>query len=319
MNTIPLLFNERQINHTILGGTEKPEKVLMPVTCLVLNRSASPYRTIIFDSLLRHGFESIICVEPYRKNFSIDINETVQLYPAVKFVVPHDEVTPGDMLNLGFAAAQTDYVLVLQDDLCTEDFQFTTVQALRFMEKGQFCVCPRLISSNLQTVPSFLSPSVQKAVFTVDSSSLISDGSKTLYAFDLAGFYNREKFMQLGGADYTIVSPYWQKLDLFFRAWLWGETVSLSVGFTLSYSGALPEENQTVDFSYLRFYLKNLMPVYTTDHAEIPLKSFFAFNTQTTCGLGESVRLFKDAREWTKKNKYRFKKDATSLIENWEK
>ena len=160
---------------------------------------------------------------------------------------------------------------------------------------------------------------MEKSVFTVASSPSLQEGDVTLYPADLAGFYDRNKFIQLGGADYTISSAYWQKVDLFCRAWLWGERVSVQTAFSFSYSGDVPEENQTVDSSYLRFYIKNLLPVFKNDHAEIPLSSFFAFRAHRSCSFRDALELFGLARKWTEKNKYRFKKDAATLIQNWGK
>ena len=81
----------------------------------------------------------------------------------------------------------------------------------------------------------------------------------------------------------------------------------------------LEEENLTVDISYLRFYLKNLLPAFLSDHAKIPWISYFAFKLKSSCGFVESMRQFKDAMRWTKENQYRFKTDAVALIENWGK
>ena len=317
MNTIPSIFNERQINHTVVGGGEKPAKVQMPVTCLILNRSGNQYRNRVLENLVYHGFESIISIEANAKNPNLDTLS--RQYPCVKFLVPLEEVTAGDMVNMGFAEAVTPYVLVLQDDLCADAVQFTPLLAKKLIDRREFCVCPRLLSSSMQMLPVRFSPAVKKSVFQVESSLSVSEGVETLYAADWAGLYDREKFIQLGGADYTIESPYWQKLDLFCRAWLWGERVSLETAFSFTYAGDIPEEDQTVDYSYLRFYLKNLLPVYRSDHAEVPVSSFFAFKSRSSRGLGESVSLFKDARRWTAVNTYRFKKDAAWLIENWGK
>lgn len=63
MNTIPLIFNERHINYTSVGGTESARKVLVPVTCVVLNRIEGQYRPRVFDNILSKGFDQVISVE----------------------------------------------------------------------------------------------------------------------------------------------------------------------------------------------------------------------------------------------------------------
>ena len=317
MNTIPTIFNQRQINYTVLGGTEPISKVSMPVTCLVINRSGGLYLSIIIDNLLQKGFENIIFMSPNTNRNSLD--EMSRQYPQVRIQIALDDVTPGDLINMGMSVSTTPYVLVLYDDLCTDSVSFNSTIAKKLIEQQKFCLCPKLISASHQIVPICFTPLVEKSVFDVETSSNIPENHYTLYAADWVGFYNRELFMQLGGADYTIESPYWQKIDFFFRAWLWGEKVSIDSLMCFSYSGDLPEENRTIDYSYLRFYLKNLLPVFKNDHAEIPLFSFFAFNLRASCSLKDSIALFKEARRWVNENKYLFKSDASSLVQNWGK
>lgn len=316
MNTIPSIFNQRQINHIVTGGLEN-ESQSMPVDCIVLSRADKAYRSRVFDNLIYKGFFNIISVEGGESRFATD--NVALLYPSVKFVVALEEVTQGDLLNLGMSHASSPYVLVLQDDMCSQDFQFTAGLAKKMIELDSFCVCPRLFTSSMQQLPVRFAPSSEKSVFAVENATGVQEGKETLYPYDLAGFYDREKYIRLGGIDYTITSSYWQKLDLFCRAWLWGEKILEEPSFSLTYSGDVPEENQTVDSSYIRFYIKNLLPVFKNDHAEISSGEFFAFWRSRSVSLKDAIKLFSMARRWTEQNKYRFKKDAASLIQNWGK
>jgi len=316
MNTIPSIFNQRLINHTVLGGKDSVKKD-SDVTCILLNRTGSHYRNVVLENLSNKKFHQIISIE--NNNDSTSAENLSHRFPAVKFILTQEEVTPGDMVNIGMAEATTKYVMILYDDLCTDKLIFTNSLIDRFKEMNQFCVVPRLSSSSQVPLPVRFAPAVNKSVFKVESSLIITDNAPTLYAADWVGFYDREKFIQTGGADYTILSPYWQKLDLFLRAWLWGEKVTLSTSFALSYSDEIPEENRTVDISYLRFYLKNLAPVFLSDHAYIPRTSFFAYQLRSKCGLPTALNHFKAARNWTEENKYRFTTDAASLIQAWGK
>lgn len=317
MNTIPSIFNARVINYTVSGGGEVPDKVLFPVTCLVINRKNTQYKSRIYDNLADKGFAQIISVETNQKGISGEL--PVKDYPFVKFLVTRENVTCGDMINIGMQEAENPYVLVLPNELCEEKVQFTQTLYEKLVEKEQFCLVPRLFDSNRKPVPVMFRPESKKSVFFVEPDFSAGEGEHTLYAADFAGFYNRQKFIQLGGFDYTITSKYWQKLDLFFRAWLWGEKVTVASAMEFFYSSAVPDEDQSPDLSYLRFYLKNLVPVFKTDHAYIPVSSFFAFKLRNSCGLNESLSQFSGARKWTYQNRYRFKKDAVMLIEEWGK
>ena len=328
MNTIPTTFNHRIIDRTVLGGVETDSKILMPVTCLVLNRSGNSYRNFVFDRLIHQGFEKVIWIESNigGKNSSTqlkgrNIGELSILYPTVKFLVPNDTndyVSIGDMINLGMQEASSSYVLVLFDDMCADSFQIPMSIVNRMVENGAFCLCPKLITSNQCVLPVKFSPREEKGVFEVDSSITMASGNRTFYAADWVGLYNRDKFIQLGGIDYTITTDYWQKMDLFFRAWLWGERSLLDLSLSFTYSGEVHVENRTRNMSYLRFYLKNLLPVYRNGEAQIPLTYFFTFKYKNLCGLKESYILFKNARQWVHTSRYRFKTDAITFIKNWQ-
>lgn len=317
MNTIPSIFNARQINRTVLGGTEAPAKVTMGVSCVVIIRNGIQYRSRVYENVLRCGFAEVISVEQRCASGTAD--QISRQFPEIKCISALEPVTVGDMVNMGMAEATSPYVLVLQDDLCFDEISFSPALAKRLMSMDQYCIVPHLLSSTLQNIPVQFVPGAHKSVLEVTAQVNAPDGTPTLFPFDWVGFYSREKYIMLGGADYTVVSSYWQNMDLSFRAWLWGERITLAASFQLSYGSDVPGVDQTVDLSYLRFYLKNLLPVYRSDHALIPSSSFLAFKSRSQCGISESIRQFKDAQRWTQENKYRFRTDASTLIENWGK
>ena len=317
MSTIPLTFNAKQVFVTILGGMEDPSRILMDVSCIVIKRTVNQYRSQVLRNLLACGFKKIVSVEILNPAFN---TESLSLdFPEIKFVRAHGKMSDGDLVNLGMGEIDTPYALVLHDDLCVQDFKFSRSLAQKLSEFGIFCVAARLQNNERQGIPVRFTPKVTNAVFDVESSLSVVDKAMTLYPFDLAGFYNVATFKMLGGFDHTIESPYWQELDLFFRAWLWGEKVQLSSAFTLGFFDELPASDRTADISYLKFFLKNLLPDFRRDHGEIPLTSFPSFKARSRCGMNEALGLFNSAREWVKLNRFRFKSDAVSLLEAWGK
>ena len=318
MNTIPLTFNERQISHTVIDGNKNLDGIKMPVTCIVIRHGISQFKDFVFKNLLQKGFAQIISIE---KKTSIDFaDDFYNQFPQIKFIVTLEEnVTEGDMLNLAMSQSKYKNVLVLQEEQCTQNFNFTAANAKKFIEKNVFCICPRLINASYSSINVRFSPCVEKSKFVVREENLFTEWSKTLYSADLSGFYNLDKYVALGGIDCTILSEYWQKLDLFLRAWLWGEETLLSQSLSLCYGETLVNQNKTADETYMRFYLKNLLPVFKSDHAYIPVKSFFKFNSRSPYNFVDSVNLFNDARQWVLKNQYRFKTDCAGLVANWGK
>lgn len=317
MSTIPSTFNAKQVFVTILGGMEEPSRILMDVSCIVVKRTVNQYRSQVLRNLLPCGFKKIVSVEILNPAFN---TETLSLdFPEVKFVRAHGKMSDGDLVNLGMGEIDTPYALVLHDDLCVQDFRFTRSLAQKLSDFGIFCVAARLLNNERQGIPVRFTPNVRNSVFDVESSLSVVDKSMTLYPFDLAGFYNVGTFKSLGGFDHTIESPYWQEIDLFFRAWLWGEKILLSSAFTLSFFDEIPASDRTADISYLKFFLKNLLPDFRRDHGELSLSSFPSFKSRSRCGMSEALGLFNAARDWVRLNRFRFKTDAVSLLEAWGK
>ena len=316
MNIIPSIFNQKKISYTVLGGAENPSKVLMNVTCVVLCENGNMLRSRVLENLLAKGFERIILIE--RKAPGVSAQQLSHQFPTVRFLFILEEgVTSGEMLNIAVAESESKYILVVHEEMCAENFGFDAHTAKRLSEKNVFCVVPRLFSNAMQKLPVEFEPSAENSIFKVEILNGSKDYRPTLYSASLAGFYDREKIIMLGGFDYTITSEYWQKLDFFFRSWLWGEQTLIANCFDLFYMDQIPDEDQSADISYLRFYLKNLLPVFVADHGKIPSSSFLAFKAHSSCGFVESLRQFRDACRWTEKNKYRFKTDAVNFMQNW--
>lgn len=319
MNTIPSIFNERQINMSVLGGTESIPEPKFNISVVLINSLGSHLRLQVLDNLVKIGFKSIVSIEPGPNNYNIE--EFVSRFPCVRFIIPLEAVTDGELINIGIGESSADYVLVVRDSLRITPAILTPNLAEKTIASAEdiFCIVPRLLSSDRQGLPIRFVPFAEKGKFRIETESAITDGIHTLYPFDYIGLYNKQKFMQLGGFDYTIISPFWQNLDLAFRAWLWGEKINISTVFQMEYSQEIPVEDRSPNFSSLRFYLKNLMPKFKSDYGYVPFTSFASYLFSSNCGFFETNHQFSEAKRWVKKNKYRFKMDATELIKNWNK
>ena len=315
MNPIPLIFNEHFISMTVLGGKESVPNVKMNISAIIINKGWSSFRSKMIENLMRCGFAEIISIEADSENYSIE--DFSRKFPFVKIIIPQENTTEGDLINIGVGESSSEYVLVIRDSIDFSKDILTPTLASKLTESGTFCITPRLLGKDNFSFPVLFSPSIRRAALNVISTSVVSDGSPNLFPFDYIGLYNRKKFIDLGGYDYTILSDYWQNLDFAFRSWLWGEKITFSTAFSLSYCTEVPVlETGASQFSN-RFYLKNLVPRFYQDHGAIPKSSFFAFWGSSSCGFFEARTRFQEAREWVRENKYRFKRDALDLVENW--
>jgi hypothetical protein len=315
MNTIPITFDEHQIKRRVIGGIEYKGPDALNISVILLNTSASHFKMHVFENLITCKFNSIVSVESNSENFSTD--DIVKKFPTVKFIIPLEKATDGEMINLAMSEIKSDYVLVLRDSLYIPSGVILKNLAERLMQENLYCLVPRLMDKNKNGLSTRFSPGAEKSHFIIDSSFLVTENVKTLYPMDYIALYNRKKFIQVGGFDYTITSPYWQNLDLALRSWLFGEESKLTTLLQFSYIDDVPVEDKTVNMDYIRYYLKNEMLRFKNEHAYIRNSSFFKFYNRSSCGLFEARRQFKLAKEWVEKNKYRFKMDLQTLVAGW--
>lgn len=314
MNGIPTTFSEHQIVRTILGGRENQDPQCLDIAVILLNESGSHFKLHIFENLLQCNFKQIISVQHSASNFTDDISKK---FTTIKFIVPQEKTNDGDLINLAMSEVTATYVLVIRDSLYISSSMILPHLAERITKDNIFCVAPRLLDNKKNSIPCVFNPSAENNRFVVEASAAITDGMKTLYPFDNIAIYNRQKFIELGGFDWTINSPYWQNLDLGLRAWLWGEEIRLTSLLQFSYVEEPPIEDRSSNLDYLRYYLKNELPKIKMEQGYIKNSSFIIFLNRSSCGFLEARRQFKEARNWVEKNKFRYKMDLQTFVQNW--
>lgn len=317
MNTIPSIFDSHQINRTVIGGKENESPDALNISVILLNNSGNHFNLQMYENLLACNFKSIICVERRTENFSTD--DVVKKFSAIKFIIPSEPATDGDMINLAMSEIKSDYVLVLKDSLYIPSGLVSPNLAQRLIQEDIFCVVPRLMDKNKNGLSTRFTPGAEKSHFVIDSSFVVTDGVKTLYPLDNIALYNRKKFIKIGGFDYTIQSPYWQSLDLAIRSWLYGEKTKLTTLLQLNYVDEVPVEDRTINIDYIRYHLKNELPRFKNEKAYIRKSQFLKFYMHSSCGFFEARRQFSEAVKWIDINKYFFKMDLQGFIESWSK
>lgn len=316
MSTIPTIFNERKICHTIVGGHTYGDSTLEPFCVIVLNRSRRYYRSAFFEKLLEAGVASIISVETSEQ--ASDIESLSGKYPSVKFLFPREPVTIGEMINIGLAETTAPYVLVIWSDACIPHGSFTARLLDKVKEHDLLCTAPVLSNARGEALLNQIVPTLQGNGFSTEHLACIKDKTASIYPYDFMGIYNRKKCIQIGGFDYSIANPYWQNLDFGFRAHLWGEHIRIFTSFRIQYEGAVSPEDISADAAYRQFYLKNLAPDIRNECAYLSCRVFFPFLRKSGLNPLNAWKHFSAAREWVKKNKYRFKTTARTLTAQWE-
>ena len=290
MNTIPTIFNERKIPYTVLGKSSGDFKA--PVSVLVLNRGARYYLSSLFQNLIDLGFNSIVFVDSSKRGFEVEALSSQ--FPEVKFLLPLEKVTAGEMINLGISEVSSDYVMVLWNDMALSSSAFPETVIDTLTQSDVICVAPVLIDEKNTLIPVQIVPSLTRRDFST------------------------EQFFEMGGFDYTIENPYWQNLDFGFRAHLWGMEILISNLYKMKYAGACPLEDISADDSYIKFYLKNLAPIVGKKGGSLPWYLFFSYAIRSGLNPFKAYKYFKAVQDWVHINKYRFVKSPQDLICKWE-
>ena len=315
MNTIPSIFNERRIPYTILGKSGA-DPLSANISAIVLNRGARYYLASVSQNLISAGVSSIVFVESSRSGFELE-NLSTQ-FPDVKFLIPAADISIGEMINLGMSEIFSDYVLVIWNDMSLQSSVFSERLIEQLSRDDCVAAAPLLFDAKNNSLPVQIVPSLADTEFSTEQFLCRRDSVKTIYMYDFAAIYNREKFIRLGGFDYTITNPYWQNLDFGFRTYLWGYVTMISNTFKMRYAGTSPTEDISADNSYIRFYLKNLAPDIGKSGAYLPLRIFFSYAKKSGLNPLHAYKQFKAAKDWVHMHKHYFHMTPRKLISEWE-
>ncbi len=323
MNTIPTTFNDSLASYTVVGGDRRGAAT--GLSAVILNRGGRYLRRTLFQDLEKVGFDHIVSIEGPRETW--DVEELASRFPTVKFILLKENATLGTQINLAAAEIPTERFFVLWNDLRLIQGGGAARIAERLSEEetadrtqapARLCTVPLIQNARFETLPTLVAPAFFRGGVKTVSFSATREGTPTLYPFDAAGIYDKDRFVKLGGFDGSIASPYWQLMDFGFRAQLWGESIRSTQLVKLAYDGDAPTEDATVDESYKAFYLKNLAPLYRGDCAHVPLRRFPSYLLRSGAGPMQAWQEFSEARRWVETNRFRFACDARKVIELWE-
>ncbi|MCX7787126.1 MAG: hypothetical protein N2442_05475 [Spirochaetes bacterium] len=316
MNTIPTTFNPLLSSYTVVGGVGKSKKRERGVSLILLYRGGVVDRVSLLETF--HGMDvgEILSIEPSRESYQLE--SLVGQFPKVRFVLLHEPVNVGQQINIGIHEASFSLCIILWADYQIDPHAFQA--GIESVEKGsiQLCVTPWIFTSRHSPLPVLHIPAFHKARLKVLSVVPQKEEALDLFPFDYCGIYHKETFIRMGGYDYNLTNPYWQKLDFGFRSFLWGERIVCRKHVQGIHFDGNPMEDTTPDDSYRLFFLKNLSIVYTGDRGELPFRKFLPFYFRSKGGVFVSMKEFNAVRKWVKVNAYRFKMDSRTITELWE-
>jgi hypothetical protein len=326
MSTIPITFNEALPSYTVIGGRERLG--FNGLSVVLLNRGGRYTRRSLFRDFEKAGFDTVVSVEPPPANY--DIEELSARFPFVRFMLLHNAISPGEQINLAVSELDSPLLFVLWNDMrifaggtarrMAERLTRTMDDVGADGEKNQYkrlCTVPILQTSRFDTLPSQIVPEFYRKKIQTQSLYPGYEGLPSLYPYDGVGIYDRDRFMRLGGFDRTLKNYYWQLMDFGFRAHLWGEEISVTQALKLTYETSVPVADYSPGLDYLRFYLKNIAPIFRNDNAVLPLRRFPSYLFQTDGNIFSAWKDFADSRRWVHLNCFRWRGDSRTISSRW--
>jgi hypothetical protein len=311
-------------SYTAVGGSERGNAT--GVSAILLNRGGRYPRRTFFTELEKAGFDYVVSLEGPQDRY--DLEDLSDRFPFVRFIILKESISLGEQINLAVSEMESPLFFVLWNDLRILYGGSAAKLSSWFYPGGKskrFCTVPVIQNPPLETLHTLTAPALYrprmpwKSGETVQSLRFppLTEAQPSLYPFDGVGLYDRDRFIRLGGFDRAIQNPYWQIMDLGFRAHLWGEEIRCTQLIRLSCEGEPSPEDTTADAGYRRFYLRNLAPVFRKDAAHGPLRFFPPYYFRTGGGIFAAWEEFRENRQWVSDNAPRFKQDARNLATLW--
>lgn len=316
MSTIPLTLDSYKPTYTAIGGGRAPAPGDPPVSVLLIGRGPNLYRASLIKDYVKAGFSSIVSVEGGAD--SPELEGLAAKFPQATFVTLREPANVGARINVGMRESAAPFVLVAWNDMRLASSALSSRFFDRVVELDAACLAPDLADRDGAPLPVASNPAHAGKAFKIVNLVPTDDGEKCLYPYDWSGVYSRAKFASLGGFDWTIANPYWQKLDFGMRAWLWGEGIRYARALKLRYDGPPPVDDVTPDADYGRFWLKNLAPSHRGDSAYLPWRRLWGYLLKSRMLPGEALASFKAAKDWVDACSYRFAQDAARLADLWD-
>jgi hypothetical protein len=317
MSTIPTTLEAGAVPYTVVGDAKgAPKGESAPLSVVLLNRGSRIYRGDALSELERSGLGSIVSVEPNPD--SLDAEALSARHPGTRFLLLSEPTSVGVQVNLAIRESPGPYVFVLWSDMALSAQGLSSRFSERLAERDMLCQAPALFARGGEQLPTAIAPAFNRSTLKVIGLLPAKDGAKSLFPFDFSGIYSREKFVLTGGFDPGLPKPYWQKLDFGFRAWLWGEEIRVAQALKVSYADSPANEDETPDECYKWFWLKNLAPIFRGDSGAIPTRRFWAYLRSRRGGGASALGEFREACDWVRTNRYRFRTDASSLVDLWD-
>lgn len=344
VNVMVPAFSGASPSYTVVGSGRRQSSA--GLCAVLLNRGGIYARNSYFKELENAGFDYVLSLEKAGERY--DIEELGAQFPFVRFILFKEMPSVGERINIAAAEADTPLFFVLWNDfhpVLSLNAERVAENLLGKSDEGappsvnghggfglRVCTVPIFQSPQFETFPCAAAPFVNGKKFETILFAPQKEGEPSLYPFDGAGVYDRERFLEMGGFDAGFGDAYWQLMDFGLRSWLWGNEIRCSQHLRFRLNGAVNSQSIASGKSYLRFFLKNLAPVIHSRpeqfpagavsvggeaDAHLPLKRFLPYLSASGGKPLSAMRDFAEARAWVRMNSERFVRSVDEVARLW--
>ncbi len=305
--------------YTVVGGEnmDRENRYLPGMSIVLLNRGSRQFRRELFEELCKLGAREVISIESAPCPF--DVEPLVKRHPELRFMIFTGEPNPGARIDAAMREALSEHIFVIRGDMQIKAATISSRVFEKISDRGYLCTVPFFTDDEGEILPTVIGPvSGRKGSFETQPSHPGNREQATLLPWDYCGIYRKDSHLKIGGFDQAIREPWWQKLEYGMRAWLWGEEIKVHGSLKVSYVGQVLSEDISPGTGYRRFFLKNLAVRRRGDMAVLPFSSWWTYRRYSGESSIASRDDWKEIREWVRKHRYRFTRDAAQLIELWD-
>ena len=319
MSTIPTTLDAGAVSYTVVGAPKaSPGGDVSALSVVLLNRGSRLYRGDALAELERAGLGNTVSVEP--KPDSRDVEALSARHSGARFILLSEPTSPGVQINLAIRESTGPFVFVIWSDMSLAAQGLSSRFFERLAERDILCQAPALFARGGDQVPTAASPAFNRSSLKILRLPSVKDGTRTLFPFDYAGIYSREKFILTGGFDANIPNPYWQKLDFGFRVLALGRGDPDRAGAQVSLRRRADARGRDAR-RVLQMVLaqESRSELQRGDSGAVPPYRFWSYlRSRRRGGALSAIGEFRAASEWVRINRYRFRTDASSLVDLWD-
>lgn len=306
MSTTSTTSRRRCCIYTVVSITAAAAKV-RAFSIAILPRGDNPFFSDLIQELSHFNPQEILIF-----NTHVLFREEI----ALREIWTEESLSEGTLVNIAVQEASSPFVLIIWSDMILQAQDISHHLFLRLEERDNLCTTPQLLNAFKAPLPSLTVPvfppnDIFRVLRTFGSGE--QDECDNFMSVDYCGVYNRARFLNLGGYDDTLTSPYWQKVEFGLRAAMWGERIVLNSALQMNYVNEPPADDASTTASGTLFALKTLGVRIGRKGAYLAWRRFFWL-----FGQKNARDIFSEIRDWVYENRFRFKYDAEFVVDHWQ-